>query len=360
MSAPRLKLNPESGVWFVHWSEGRRSKRLSTRQTTKRQAELFFAEWLRCERDVERKVAARTADLWALYRERHVKERVVSQTTVDYCWQNLEPHFGRLTPAEITEETIAAYGSARAAGRIGRPSKPSTVRRELVALLACYNWAADRRRKLISADDIPPIDLPENGAPRERVLTDDELRAAAAAVEATRQNGVIGDAELFFWIGLETGARAGAICDLAWSRIDFAAGAIDFRNPERRATKKRRAVAAISSHLRLILTAVAAQRPGEEKVIRSIWTPRDSFRRAMRRAGLGFLTPNVLRHTAATNMLNRDVSRWRAARQVGNSPRVLDANYAKQRAAEMAAAAYTISGGVVAPRVGERRPSLFD
>ena len=55
--------------------------------------------------------------------------------------------------------------------------------------------------------------------------------------------------KLFILIGMTTGARRGAILDLAWTRVKLDEGVIDFHYPNKFITKKRRSVVPIRQKL---------------------------------------------------------------------------------------------------------------
>ncbi len=104
------------------------------------------------------------------------------------------------------------------------------------ALRAALRWAAGRG-KLIAA--VPPLTMPERPPARDRWLTREE---AARLVAACGSHHV----RLFVLLALHTAARAGAILALTWDRVDMERRRIDFREPDRPETRKRRVAVPIN------------------------------------------------------------------------------------------------------------------
>jgi integrase len=367
VSIPELRQS-DSGVFYIHWTDGRRSKRVSTRTRNLDAAKAFLGSWLLMEREAPANAAATltVADLWSVYNERHVKRNVLSPDTLRWSWKNLEPHFGHLSIAAVTPEVVEDYERKRIAGKIGRKAMS---RRELDALRACFNWSADpakHRKPIIAAADLPVFELPEASAPRDRWLKTEEIQRLLNAAATMRQGSRLSRGERFLWIALETAARKQAIFDLTWDRVDFETGVIDFKLPGRRETKKRRSVVPISKALRPVLERAYAERldkrPGSLVMDNKgeIWATIQSI---AERAGFGEprttarsngekpkstgISPHVLRHTAATHMARRGVPLWIIAKILGNTLVMVERVYAKHCPEDLRAAVDTISGGAL-------------
>ena len=365
MSHPRLR-RASNGIFYVHWADRRRSKRFSTGERDPARAKQVLGRFLlgldRREPRLQRRKtrAVRCSVAWAHYFEGHVLPKTMAPQTAAYVWKNLEQHFGPLAVDAITQATVDAYRQKREAGRIGRPAKPSTVRRELATLRACLSWCADPKRRLVLANQKPAFDLPDDGAPRDRCLSAPEVRRLLSAAAEHRTNGRLSRVERFVWIALETAARKSALLELTWDRVDFETKVIHLNVPGRRLTKKRRADVPISSALLPLLERMKAERlcnfvldsPAE------IWP---AIQRACRRAGLGEpliavhsrgakpkrtgISPNVLRHTAATNMARRGVPLWKIAKVMGNSVAIVERVYAKHAPDDLRDAVEAINEG---------------
>jgi len=288
------------------------------------------------------------ADLWSVYDKQHIQVRVADGgARHDSAWKNIKPHFGALRLSEIRPDTVIAYTTKRASGAIGEPANGGTVRLELSLLIACLNWCAHKKRQppLISRDEIPHIEMPPASAPRDRWLTTDEIQKLMAAAAEMRQGERLSRAERFLWLALETASRKTAIYTLPWSRVDFETGVIDYNEPGRAATKKRRAVVPISKVLRPVLERAYRERTSDLVLD----TPTDlsqSIDRIAARAGVAGVTPHVLRHTAATHMARRRVPLWLVAKILANTIAMTERVYAKHCPEDLREAVDTISGGV--------------
>lgn len=349
----------DNGVWYVHWIEGRRTKRVSTRTKDLGAAKAFFAQWLTLEASPAPAAALRVSDLWALYDAKHIQREVAATGTAAQSWVRLAPHFGALTPREITQATVDAYVAQRLSGAIGRPSKPQTARRELVALRACLNWCADPKRKLLDPADVPLFDLPAEGAPRDRWLRQDEVKRLLDAAASLRGGDRLSRGERFLWLALETAGRKQALLDLTWDRVDLETGVIHLADPARRATKKARASVPMSKALRPILERAHAERTGPLVLDNKgeVWATVQIIAEA---AGFGGdrparsagqkpkatgVSPHVLRHTAATHMARRGVPLWKIAKVLGNTLAMVEKVYAKHSPDDLIDAVNSISSG---------------
>ena len=243
----------------------------------------------------------RIDDLLAAYRADRAPV-VVSVQRLDTSIMRLRRHLADHTVAGFDREVIAHYAWCRAEEGV----RPATVRRELITLRAA--WRVAWRDGRIAAP--PPKTLPPAGLPRQRILSVDEisrLRRAAAPDQILA---------LFGAILIGSGARAGAVRDLEWTRVDLLQRIIDFRASHPKAERqKHRAVVPIGSRLLAMLRR--APRSGERLFTLSATTMERRFRAAAEAAGLPGVTAHVLRHTAATHLLRR-VPLVVASRMIGH------------------------------------------
>jgi integrase len=332
-------------------------------------AEARFAQWLllgghKGEITEEGRIALTVADLWSVYDEKHVQKETASPASIEFAWKNLSVHFGSLRLDQIDQDTIDEYEDLRVAGKIGRASKPSTVRKELVALRACFNWHASPKRgkrRLLEVKDLPGYVLPEEGRARDRWLTMAEIeRVLKAAKELHPGETRMSRGERFVWLALETAARKQAILDLTWDRVDFDIGTIDFSDPDRKATKKRRVVVPISRALRPVLERMHRERINDNVmdhtaeiwatvqsiVIRSGLVPKQKVASSQKPVRTG-ISPHTFRHTAATQMARRGVPLYDIAGILGNSMAMVEKVYSKHCPDRLRAAVNSISSGVL-------------
>jgi integrase len=187
-------------------------------------------------------------------------------------------------------------------------------------LRAALAWA--RRARWISGD-LPYLELPTQPRPRERFLNRDEADRLLACA-------AMHHVKVFLALCLYTAGRSGAIRELTWDRVDLTTGLIDLGQA---VGGKGRAVVPIADRLRPILedARTAATCP---YVVEYDGAPVASLktgtRAAARRAGLAGVTPHVLRHTAATWMVEAGIPIEQVAQMLGHrDPRVTWRIYAK-------------------------------
>lgn len=168
----------------------------------------------------------------------------------------------------------------------------------------------------IERDKREVIKLPQKPSAKERWLTPVECARLLKTSEQTPH------LHLFVMVALHTGARKGAIAELTWQQVDFGLRVIDFNPYERAQTKKGRAVVPITKTLFSALLQAAEVRR-TDFVIEWNGGPagniRKAFARACQRAGLVGVTPHVLRHTAATQMVMSGVPITEISRFLGHT-----------------------------------------
>lgn len=354
-SAPYLKRDPK-GTYYVHWTENRIGKRVSTRAKDLDQAKAFFAQWMLMEHSAPGDGKAITvADCWSRYYEKHVLKNVVEWKKVAYYWTQLQPVFGALAVSDLSQDHVDIYREKRE-----KSVKGSTVRNELGYLIAAINFCTIKPNRLVDpavADGVvEALELPPAGEPRDRWLRPDEMAALHAAATEMRVGARLSRGERFLWIALETAARKEAILELTWDRVDFEMGTIEFNVPGRKRTKKRRANVPMSKALRTVLERAYRERLGElvmdhkaevwatvqSIVMRAGLAPKQKVASGQKPKATG-ISPHVFRHTAATHMARRGVPLWVIANILGNTLAVVEKVYAKWQPGEMRAAVDKIS-----------------
>lgn len=197
--------------------------------------------------------------------------------------KNLREHFGPLKPEQVSLFVINQFMEKR-------KSSPGMLREELIELNATFNMAEKARL----VEGCPRAALPRKTPPKEHYLT----RAQADLLLKTAQAFHL---RLFMVIATRTGARKGAILDLTWDRVDFTRKRLDFNNPEKAITNKRRTVVPVDGAIwdwlqtarELALTNHVIEFNG--KPVRDV---KKSFNRAAEKAKLpNWVTPHVLKHS---------------------------------------------------------------
>lgn len=306
---PEYSLTQHRGKWAVTFREGGSRFRVSTGTADRGLAEARARElWAR-------RTAApseRIADLWP----RYVKDRIADGARADRFkahWTGLAPHFAHRLGTAINRDDCRAYAEARKAAGYA----PSTIKTDLELLRACLRWRYGA--------EAPNVWIPPASKPRDRWLTKDEARRLVDATDTPH-------VKLFLILGLSTGARAGAILDLTWDRVDFTHGTIDFRPAGRHQTNKRRTVVPMNATARPALEGAFLARLTDH-VIEYGGKPVASVKKAIERLAKRTelpVSPHVLRHTCAVWMAQANVPMQKIAQYLGHtSTRVTEQVYAR-------------------------------
>ena len=321
---PKFSLARRGRRYYVQWWEDGSARRISCRTEIASEARRFLAEFI-AARETPQPPSAPTVgqilDGYLLDRESKVHS-----DSIRYDCATLKQYLGDLPADLLNVEQVRAYvqarrkkgaGGAAAAYRMKRRElSDGTLIRELGTLRAALAWAV--RRKWITA--APYIERPEAPPPRDRWLTREE---ADRLLDSAGSPHV----RLFILLALSTGARAGAILDLTWEQVDIENGVIALGRGRGR---KRRATVPMVAELKLELLR-AAEGATTTSVIehrgRAIDSIKQGFRAAARRAKLPNVTPHVLRHTAATWMVQRSVPFEMVAKFLGNSKEMVERVY---------------------------------
>lgn len=250
--------------------------------------------------------------------------RVTAHSRLVEASRPLKAELGHLRPDQMTEAAWEKYCDDRGVS-------DGTLRRERNVLVAAFNLA----RLPISITPPPPP------PPRLRYLTREE--AARLLGEFVSPH-----ARLLYTICLYTGCRKGQALALTWDRVDFENNRIDFNEPGRAETVKRRAVVPMGPKLRAAMFEASEMRTSKfviewdgKRATKVRWP----WRQARRRAGLGDeVTPHVLRHTAASWLAMGGVPLDQAADLLACDPVTLRRVYRKFDPSYLAGAVATLEG----------------
>jgi integrase len=255
--------------------------------------------------------------------------RKAHSPTLQIAVATLKRHLGALSAELLTNAQTEQYqadrrkegaGGAAAKYRLRvRPLSNGTLIRELGVLRRALAWATEQNPPwLLRA---PHVERPDAPAGRERYLTRHE---ADRLLKAAETHHII----LFIALALHTGHRAGAILDLTWDRVDLAGKTIDMG--EGHGNKRRARRVPINETLLPYIADAHATHTTHWVVEfrgRQVGSIKTGFKAAVRRAKLRGITPHVLRHTAVTWMMQRNVSTTKIARYVGMSEEMVDKHY---------------------------------
>jgi integrase len=314
MSAPQLKKS-STGIWYIHWTDGRRSKRVSTGAKDLVAAKAFFGEWLTLEQQPDKRQDTFTlSDVWQLYVDTPAGR---DNRTAD-AWKPINKFFGQMRLTAITQTEWERYAKARAV-------KESTLWLEQGKLLQILNFA--KKRKLLA--ELPEIERLPPPLPRDRWLRDEEIDALLTAAAAERTDGRMTPVERFLWLGLYTGARREALVDLRWPQIDFDIGVIHLNPGGRRQTSKKRPSVPIADALLPVLRRMKTEAVNDKVVDATYAAVGHALTRVAKAAKVADVTPHVLRHTWATHAARNGTPLWVIAKCLGNSMLIVERVYAK-------------------------------
>jgi integrase len=311
----RLKLY--RNAWYAVTRENGKSKRKALNTKDRNVAERRFQDYVESLKSEKELIS----DIIDAYRN---DKTFKCEKTADFCIAKLKPFFGHLRPDQVNRELCRKYISER---------KIKSVRRELEVLRAALNWH-DKHNKAI-------IELPPPPPPRTRSLSREEFETLLAAAEKTPHM------RLFMIVALQTAARASAILDLTWDRVDFERGQINFVTGEQ--TNKRRTVITMNDELIEDLKKAKEGRTTDfviEYGGKQVGTIIKGFTRTAKKAGLPDVTPHVLRHTAAVWMAEDGVPMAEISQFLGHtSTNVTERVYARFSPTYMKRAANSLRRG---------------
>jgi integrase len=322
-------------VWLI--KDGQRRKSTGCGADDRRGAEAALAFYISTKHLAEAQAGVRPpahipiADVLALYGRDVAPKHSRPQETAQRI-ATLLGYFGEKFLSDINGAVCRAYVEHRGSS--------AAARRELEDLRAAINH--HRREGLCSA--IVEVVLPEASPARDRWLTREEAaRLLWAAwryceVQKGKPTGRRSRRHIarFILLALYTGTRAGAVCGAAlqptvgrgW--IDVARG-VFYRRPEgERETKKRKPPVPLPPELHGHLRRW--KRRGQQFAVEWRGGPVSSIKKAFRAvvadAGLGTdVTPHVLRHTAATWLMQAGTDPWEASGFLGMTVETLMSRY---------------------------------
>jgi integrase len=257
--------------------------------------------------------------------------RETSQRTLD----QLIGYYGDEPVSFITAATNKDYEKDRR--KAGWSN--GTINRHRNTLRAALKHAV-KDGKLRYAPFIPTLKVAQL---KERWLTHEEALRLYRAVRAKRFRYM----NLFIRIALGTGARHRAILALTWDRVDLETGRIDFREPGRTETKKRRPNAPANDRLIRLLRVAYKMRTGDHVIMHRsgpLKSIKKAFAEACTRAKLAGVTPHTLKHTYITWLLRSGVPIWQVAGLTNTSAATITNVYGHHAQDDLKSAANAVLG----------------
>lgn len=301
------------GVWYITWSVEGKTHRRSTGETSRDEAEKYRAAFIiqaQSRNTTDKSLTVEQAlDDYMREHSDHSPSRDVTRYNVVH----LKSFFGGRQVGEVTPALVKQY--IREKENDGY--KQGTIRKQLTPLLASFNHARGNDRILAHA----PITLPSIAPSKDIYLNQEEAKSLLDNCKTEHMR-------LFVALALYTGARKGAILALKWSQVNLHKRLIDYNQPGRVQTKKKRPVVPISSELLEMLRVehkgpyVVMFRGGPLKDIKK------SFAEACKASKLKGITPHTLRHTFATWLAQAGRPMGNIAKLLGDSIVTVERNYA--------------------------------
>ncbi|AHJ63227.1 Integrase/recombinase (XerC/CodV family) [Granulibacter bethesdensis] len=295
---PRLFLR--NRVWCIEFYQDGQRHRYSTGQTDEQAAKRFLAD------HEDRKLAFGITITLSEALDRYQRSRenkIMDMRRLLEVSASLKKYLGHFRIDQINQARWDDYAHNRKtrpprrgdpSKHIPRPVAPGTLRREFNVLKAALRraWKDDLLKKT------PALETPVAHAVRDRYLTKQEARRLMDVCETPH-------VRVFLALAMYTGARKSSILALTWDRVDFLHSTVDFQEPGRPLTKKRRAIVPINSQLQAVLKEAHASRTCDHVVSyygRAIpYGLRWSFRKVCERAELGWVpTPHYIKHSVVS------------------------------------------------------------
>jgi len=275
----RIVKIPGRNNWYVRYSipGSRRSEVESTGTQDESQAKVYLKKF-----EIELNTPTEDAGC-AIILDIYEKERktAVDKDRIKYAVIPLKKYFGIYPYKDVDEKSCRQYFE-------WRERSSGTVRREIGVM----------KSAMIMAGHTPRLWMPPKTAPKSEFLTKSQAKDLLAGAASHH-------IYMFILIGLATGARKTSILNLTWERSDLKRGILDFNEPGRVITKKKRAICPIGKKLSAAMRDTQPSNFTDYVVEYKRAKCKDikkGFAAAAKRAGLEWCTPHVLKHTAISWM----------------------------------------------------------
>ena len=244
------------GYWEIRWTaffdDGTSStQKTSTRTKDRRYAAEMLEDFKATDAQLSAPKTLTVDAAFDLYLHDHIKLHGKNGGQAQNLVSFRRLH-GDMDVLDLSKDTIRSYTRTRR----GEGVKDGTIRRELGAVRAALSWVRDETDGHLPEGWNLKIKLPEDSPAREIFLSEEEepiVWGHAVARATSRLSLPRRRTALAVCIAMQTAARAEAIRGLTWDRVDFEARRIDFRDPGRRTTRKRRIMVPMSDRIRAVL-----------------------------------------------------------------------------------------------------------
>ena len=303
---PEYTLTKHRGKLALTFQDGSKRRRITTGTDHRPTAEHIAREiWQR----INAAKSERIADLWPAYVADRKADGVRAERFA-VTWKALEPHFGTQIGRTVSREDCRAYHKRR----LKQGKSASTIATELALLRACLNFTYGKAA--------PSVWVPAPSAPRDHWLTKEEVNRLVDAASAPH-------VKLFIILAAATGARASAILDLEWKRVDFDQRLVNYKPAGREITNKRRVEVRMNKRAENALREAHRARLSDfviEYGGRQVGSVKKALQRLSTKTGIK-VSPHVLRHSAAVWMAQEDVPMSRIAQFLGHTKTAVTEHY---------------------------------
>jgi integrase len=313
-SGPKLWFDKKRGKWTI--IDGRRRRRTGFGSDEVAGAEEALGNYIASKHTLKDGPTPLLSDVLTAYSDEKLAGKL-SEVPILYDIAHLNKWWGAKRVTEINSASCKAYVKHRK-GIV-------SARRELAFLgAAVKHWNAEHG----PLKSIPKVILPPAPAPRSHWMTREQ--AARFLWEARKTPHLA----RFFVIGWYTGSRRAKILGLYWSMIDMKTGIMQRQQPGIPEPKNKKSPP-LRMGKRLMFHLKRWKRldgRGAEFVVhyrgRQIKRPLRTWENARKAARLpAYITPHILRHTRATNMMQQRKDPWEASKALGMSLDMLSRVY---------------------------------
>lgn len=306
-----LSQRPGSPTWFRTWfdNETRQTRRAALGTTDAAEAEKLLTAWY-VKNVVRPESTGEAMSLYECVQSYYHNHAVTVRagTRIKYQLGHIEPFFKGMTVAEACKpQTMERFVDVMKAKGL----KASYINNTIFIIKAAVNraWKRGEIERQYHIQAIKNGSKEPMGEPLEPGQWASMLEVASPHIAR------------MIMLGLGTGARPEAVCELTWDRVDLKAGLITLNPREREQTKKHRPIVRIPPTLREWLEG--EERDGEYVVqFRGQPTRRyhDSWKRTRTKAEIGErVTAYSMRHTVARWCRSEGVPAWSVSAQLGHS-----------------------------------------